>query len=322
MGIFSRFKKGLQKGAQAIQGAFATVTGKGRLDEDSLLQIEEAFYESDFGVETTEEILDSIREAHRTEKEFRGEDACKLARTILGRTLEGAEIELDLNQSNSPEVLCMIGVNGSGKTTTCAKLAHQLKAEGKKVVLGACDTFRAAATEQLKSWADRLDLEIVVGHHGADSAAVAFDAYSAGESRGRDLVVIDTAGRLHIKDNLMDELAKMKRVLRKRNENAPHHSWLVVDGSTGTNGLEQAKAFHEKFGLTGLVVTKLDGTAKGGALVSIYRQLKLPIYFIGLGESPEDLQPFSIEYYLDSIFPPVEGGEAEQGEISANVQTR
>ena len=311
MGIFSRFKKGFQKGAQAIQGAFATVTGNGRLDENSLLQIEEAFYESDFGVETTEEILDSIREAHRTEKEFKGHDACKLARTILGRTLEGAESELNLSQSNSPEVLCMIGVNGSGKTTTCAKLAHRLKAEGKKVVLGACDTFRAAATEQLKSWADRLDLEIVVGHHGADSAAVAFDAYSAGESRGQDLVVIDTAGRLHVKDNLMDELAKMGRVLRKRNENAPHHSWLVVDGSTGTNGLEQAKAFHEKFGLTGLVVTKLDGTSKGGALVSIYRQLKLPIYFIGLGESPEDLQPFSIEYYLDSIFPPVDGGEAE-----------
>ncbi len=311
MGIFSRFKKGLRKGAQAIQGTFATVTGKGRLDEDSLLQIEEAFYESDFGVETTEEILDSIREAHRAEKEFKGEDACKLARTILGRTLQGAESELKLSQSNSPEVLCMIGVNGSGKTTTCAKLAHRLKAEGKKVVLGACDTFRAAATEQLKSWADRLDLEIVVGHHGADSAAVAFDAYSAGESRGHDLVVVDTAGRLHVKDNLMDELAKMKRVLRKRNENAPHHSWLVVDGSTGTNGLEQAKAFHEKFGLTGLVVTKLDGTSKGGALVSIYRQLKLPIYFIGLGESPEDLQPFSIEYYLDSIFPPVDGGEAE-----------
>ena len=322
MGIFSRFKKGLQKGAQAIQGAFATVTGKGRLDENSLLQIEEAFYESDFGVETTEEILDSIREAHRTEKEFRGEDACKLARTILGRTLDGAEAELNLSQSNSPEVLCMIGVNGSGKTTTCAKLAHRLKAEGKKVVLGACDTFRAAATEQLKSWADRLDLEIVTGHHGADSAAVAFDAYSAGESRGHDLVVIDTAGRLHVKDNLMDELAKMGRVLRKRNENAPHHSWLVVDGSTGTNGLEQAKAFHEKFGLTGLVVTKLDGTAKGGALVSIYRELKLPIYFIGLGESPEDLQPFSIEYYLDSIFPPVVGGGAEQGKLSTNAQSR
>jgi len=304
MGIFSKFKRGLQRGAQTIQGAFASVTGKGKLDEESLLQIEEAFYESDFGVETTEEILDAIREAYRTEKEFRGEDAGVLARTVLKRTLAGSEAELKRGE-DLPEVLCLIGVNGSGKTTTCAKLAHRLKTEGSKVVLGACDTFRAAATEQLKSWADRLDLEIVTGHHGADSAAVAFDAYSAGESRGSDFVLIDTAGRLHVKDNLMDELAKMRRVLQKRKEHAPHHSWLVIDGSTGTNGLEQAKVFHQKFGLTGLVVTKLDGTAKGGALVSIYRELGLPIYFIGLGESPEDLQPFSIEYYLDSIFPPL-----------------
>jgi len=304
MGIFSKFKRGLQRGAQTIQGAFASVTGKGKLDEESLLQIEEAFYESDFGVETTEEILDAIREAYRTEKEFRGEDAGVLARTVLKRTLAGSEAELKRGE-DLPEVLCLIGVNGSGKTTTCAKLAHRLKTEGSKVVLGACDTFRAAATEQLKSWADRLDLEIVTGHHGADSAAVAFDAYSAGESRGSDFVLIDTAGRLHVKDNLMDELAKMRRVLQKRKEQAPHHSWLVIDGSTGTNGLEQAKVFHQKFGLTGLVVTKLDGTAKGGALVSIYRELGLPIYFIGLGESPEDLQPFSIEYYLDSIFPPL-----------------
>ena len=305
MGIFSKFKRGLKKGAQSIQGAFASVTGRGKLDEDSLLQIEEAFYESDFGVETTEEILDAIREAHRTEKEFRGEDAGVLARTVLKRTLAGSEAELKTGQLDLPEVVCLIGVNGSGKTTTCAKLAHRLKNEGSKVVLGACDTFRAAATEQLKSWADRLDLDIVSGHHGADSAAVAFDAYSAGESRGCDFVLIDTAGRLHVKDNLMDELAKMRRVLQKRNEHAPHHSWLVIDGSTGTNGLEQAKVLHQKFGLTGLVVTKLDGTAKGGALVSIYRELELPIYFIGLGESPEDLQPFSIEYYLDSIFPPL-----------------
>jgi len=304
MGIFSKFKRGLQKGAQSIQGAFASVTGKSKLDEDSLLQIEEAFYTSDFGVETTEEILDAIREAHQTEKEFRGEDAVVLARTVLRRTLSGSEAEFKRGE-DFPEVLCLIGVNGSGKTTTCAKLAHRLKSGGSKVVLGACDTFRAAATEQLKSWADSLDIEIVTGHHGADSAAVAFDAYSAGESRGCDFVLIDTAGRLHVKDNLMDELAKMKRVLQKRKEQAPHHSWLVIDGSTGTNGFEQAKVFHQKFGLTGLVVTKLDGTAKGGALVSIFRELKLPIYFIGLGESPEDLQPFSIEYYLDSIFPPL-----------------
>ena len=309
MGIFSRFKKGLQKGAQAVQGALSAVTGRGSLDEEGLLRIEEAFYESDFGVEATEEIMDSIREAHRSEKELRGEDAGKIARTVVERFLQGSEALFNLEPAKAPEVLCLIGVNGSGKTTTCAKLAHRLEKQGSKVVLGACDTFRAAATEQLKSWSDRLDLEIVAGHHGADSAAVAFDAYSAGESRGHDLVIIDTAGRLHVKENLMDELAKMKRVLQKRSEEAPHHSWLVIDGSTGTNVLEQAKAFHEKFGLTGLVVTKLDGTGKGGAVVSIYRQLKLPIYFIGLGESPEDLQPFSIEHYLDSIFPPVPIGE-------------
>ena len=181
-----------------------------------------------------------------------------------------------------------------------------MKAQGKSVALGACDTFRAAATEQLKAWASALDLKIIAGHHGSDSAAVAFDAYGAAESRGCDYLIVDTAGRLHVKDNLMEELAKMKRVLAKRNDRAPHHSWLVVDGSTGSNGLEQARVFNEKFGLTGIVVTKLDGTSKGGVLVSIYRELQLPIYFIGLGESPDDLQPFSIDNYLDSILPEIQ----------------
>jgi fused signal recognition particle receptor len=155
----------------------------------------------------------------------------------------------------------------------------------------------------LVSWAEQLDLQIVSGHHGADSAAVAFDAYSACESRNCDRLIIDTAGRLHVKENLMDELSKLKRVLQKRNASAPHHSWLVIDGSTGTNVIEQAKVFHEKFGLTGLVVTKLDGSSKGGALVSIFRNMRLPIYYVGLGEKPDDLQPFSIDYYLDSILP-------------------
>jgi fused signal recognition particle receptor len=306
MGIFSKFKKGFQKGASLIHGAFDTLSGKGRVDEDSLLEIEEAFYGSDFGVETTEEILDSIREAHRTDRELRAEGVGEIARKVLRTTLEGAEgVDHLGNSVNKPEVLCLIGVNGSGKTTTCAKLGYQLKATGRKVILGACDTFRAAATEQLKAWADRLELEVVSGHHGADSAAVAFDAYSAGESRGYDLVIIDTAGRLHVKEGLMDELAKMKRVLGKRNEQAPHHSWLVVDGSTGINGIEQARVFNEKFGITGLVVTKLDGSSKGGALVAIYRELKIPIFYVGLGESADDLQPFSIEQYLDSILPDV-----------------
>ena len=304
MGIFSKFKQGFKKGASVIQGALGTLSGKGRLDEDTLLDIEEAFYGSDFGVETTEEILESIREAHRNDRELRAEGVGQIARTVLRKTLEGSEGGDNLGKSmDKPEVLCLIGVNGSGKTTTCAKLGFQLKAAGRNIILGACDTFRAAATEQLMAWAKRLDLEIVTGHHGADSAAVAFDAYSAGESRGHDLVIIDTAGRLHVKEGLMDELAKMKRVLGKRNENAPHHSWLVIDGSTGTNGIEQARVFNEKFGLTGLVVTKLDGTSKGGALVAIYRELKIPIFYVGLGESPDDLQPFSVDQYLDSILP-------------------
>ncbi len=307
MGIFSKFKQGFQKGASVIQGAFDVISGKGRLDASSLLDLEEAFYASDFGVETTEEILNSIKEEHRNNKELRAEGVGEIARTVLREALCGAEGGDNLATSGEkPEVLCLIGVNGSGKTTTCAKLAYQLKNRGKSVLLGACDTFRAAATEQLKEWGNRLDLEIVSGHHGADSAAVAFDTYSAGHSRGRDLVIIDTAGRLHVKEGLMDELAKLKRVLGKRNENAPHHSWLVIDGSTGTNGIEQARVFNEKFGLTGLVITKLDGTSKGGALVAIYRELKLPIYFIGLGEAPGDLQPFKIDQYLESILPSIE----------------
>ncbi len=312
MGIFSKFRKGLSKGAQAVRGAFDVMSGRGRLDEDDLLDLEEALYESDFGVETTEEVLDGIREAHRKDKELRGKDALALARATLTRILDGSERTFTPGTVEAkPEVVCLVGVNGSGKTTTCAKLGHLWKEAGHSVLLGACDTFRAAATEQLKSWATRLELEIVAGHHGADAAAVAFDAYAAAESRGRDLLLLDTAGRLHVKDNLMEELHKLRRVLQKKNQDAPHQSWLVIDGSTGTNAIEQARVFHEKFGLDGLVVTKLDGTSKGGALVGIYRQIKLPIQFVGLGEAPDDLQPFSVEHYVNSILPSAKERGAE-----------
>lgn len=303
MGIISKFKSGFKKGADALQNALTKAVGRDVLDEEDLLDLEEAFYQSDFGVETTEEIISNIREAHRNEKHFRGEDANKIAREILRRILEGSEGVLSDSLESIPEVICLIGVNGSGKTTTSAKLGYSFKQNNSSSILAACDTFRAAATEQLVSWAEQLDLQIVSGHHGADSAAVAFDAYSACESRNCDRLIIDTAGRLHVKENLMDELSKLKRVLQKRNASAPHHSWLVIDGSTGTNVIEQAKVFHEKFGLTGLVVTKLDGSSKGGALVSIFRNMRLPIYYVGLGEKPDDLQPFSIDYYLDSILP-------------------
>ena len=303
MGILSKFKDGFKRGADVLQGTISKIVGGAILNEEDLLSLEEAFYEGDFGVETTEEIIDKIREAHKREKSLRGEDVNALAREILRRTLDGSEGRLLAKPNSKPEVICLIGVNGSGKTTTCAKLGYRFKSMNSSSLLAACDTFRAAATEQLLSWSERLDLQIVSGHHGSDSAAVAFDAYSACESRDFDRLIVDTAGRLHVKNNLMDELYKLKRVLQKRNPSAPHHSWLVIDGSTGTNVIEQARVFHEKFGLTGLVVTKLDGSSKGGALVSIYRSMNLPIYFVGLGEKPEDLQPFTIDYYLDSILP-------------------
>ena len=201
-----------------------------------------------------------------------------------------------------PSVIALIGVNGSGKTTTAAKLGWRLKQDGRTVIIAAGDTFRAAAIEQLKTWSQRLDLELISSHTGADAAAVAFDAWQAAKARNRDFLIIDTAGRLHTKSNLMDELAKIRRVLQKHDPAAPQHRWLVVDGSLGANSIEQAKAFHQSFGLTGLVVTKLDGTSRGGALVGIYRQLKIPIYFIGLGEQAEDLQPFSVDNYVRAVF--------------------
>jgi len=303
MGLFSKFKKGLSKGSALLQGAFDRVSGRSSLSEEDFLDLEEVFYACDFGPETTEEILSSIQKAFKKDKEFKGDDARKVARAVLAKVLEHSEGRLSETSLSKPEVICLIGVNGSGKTTTCAKLGNRFSEAGKSLTLGACDTFRAAATEQLKSWANRLDLEIVSGHHGGDAAAVAFDAYSSAQAKGRDYLLLDTAGRLHVKDHLMEELAKLRRVLQNRDPECPQHSWLVVDGSTGTNGLSQAKLFHEKFGLTGLVVTKLDGTSKGGALVSIYRELKIPVYFLGLGEQPDDLQPFSIDAYLDSLLP-------------------
>ncbi len=306
MGLFSKFKKGLSKGSELLQGAIDRVSGRGSLSEDDLFDLEEAFYSCDFGPETTEDILSQVQLAHRNNKDLRGEDVRQIARTVLAEVLLGSEGRLEA-PSAKPEVICLIGVNGSGKTTTSAKLGHLFTQDGKTVLLGACDTFRAAATEQLKAWSTRLNLDLVSGHHGADAAAVAYDAHSSASSKACDYLLLDTAGRLHVKEHLMEELSKLKRVLQKKDSSCPHHSWLVIDGSTGTNGVAQAKIFHEKFGLTGLVITKLDGTSKGGALVSIYRELKLPVYFLGLGEQPDDLQPFSVEAYLDSLLPELVG---------------
>jgi len=303
-GLFRKFKEGLKKTTPNFAKVFEKVGGifaGKKLDAGSIDELEEALYGADFGVETTVEIINEIKAAYKENKELRGLDAARMGATVLKRVLEGAEGRVDLS-GDVPTVICLLGVNGAGKTTTSAKLAYWFREEGHESLLGACDTFRAAANEQIAVWAERLQLDIVSSHHGADSASVAFDAYEACRNRGRQVLILDTAGRLHTKSNLMEELKKISRVLKKHDEHAPHHSWLVVDGSIGSNSIEQARVFHRDFGLTGIVVTKLDGTSRGGALVGIYRELKLPIYFVGLGEQAEDLQPFSIDYYVNAIF--------------------
>ncbi len=302
-GLFKKFKEGLQKTVAAIATKTRGLFGGRKIDAASLDELEEALYTADFGVETTTEILAEIKKAYGSDKELQGRQAAEIGAAVLKRVLAGAEGVLDTKTKPvNPVVIAMIGVNGSGKTTTSAKLAWKLKEDGRTVTLAACDTFRAAAVEQLKTWATRLDLEIVASHTGADSASVAFDAWQAAKSRGKDFLIVDTAGRLHTKTNLMEELAKIRRVLQKNDPTAPQHRWLVVDGSLGSNSIEQARVFHQSFGLTGLVVTKLDGTSRGGAIVGIYRQLKIPIYFLGLGEQAEDLQPFSAENYAKAVF--------------------
>jgi fused signal recognition particle receptor len=301
LSLFKKFRDGLAKTVSAISSKTHGLFGGKAIDAASLSTLEEALFSADFGVETTAEILAEIKAATRKDKALEGRQAAEIGAEVLRRALAGSEGKAE-KAPTKPTVIVLIGVNGSGKTTTAAKLAWKLKQDGDSVLIAACDTFRAAAIEQLKSWAQRLDLELVSTKPGADAAAVAFDAVQAAKSRGRDWVIIDTAGRLHTKDNLMVELSKIRRVVAKIDPSAPHHSWLVVDGSLGGNSVEQAKAFHKSFGLTGLIVTKLDGTSRGGALVAIWRELKLPIVFVGLGEQPEDLQAFSAENYAAAVF--------------------
>ncbi len=303
--ILRKFKEGLAKTVAVIATRTHGLFGGRRIDAASVGELEDALYAADFGVATTREIIAEIKEAYRKDPELKGRQAAEIGATVLRRILEGSEGRLDPKAklpSGLPLVIALIGVNGSGKTTTCAKLGARIKEEGGSVILAAADTFRAAAVEQLRTWAQRLGLEVVASHTGADAAAVAFDAWQAARSRGCDVLIVDTAGRLHTKDNLMAELAKIRRVLQKNDPDAPHHRWLVVDGSLGANSIEQARVFHKSFGLTGLVVTKLDGTSRGGALVGIYRELKIPIFFLGLGEKAEDLQAFSAENYANAVF--------------------
>jgi fused signal recognition particle receptor len=279
------------------------LTGDRPVDPAVLAQLESALLSADIGVSTTREILAALRQ-QVNERAITGSGALKaeLKNQIVRVLTPPAAAATDGKASTAPRVLFIVGVNGTGKTTTIGKLAHRLKKEGATVILGAADTFRAAAIEQLEVWARRAGVELIKQKPGADPAAVVFDALSAARARSADAVIIDTAGRLHTKSNLMAELEKMKRTAAKLVPGAPHDILLVMDATTGQNGLSQAREFTSHVGVTGIVLTKLDGTAKGGIVVAIARELGLPIRFVGTGEKIDDLVPFDAQTYVNSLF--------------------
>ncbi len=301
MGFFANLGKGLKKTRDSlVKQIEQAASGFGKIDEELFEEITDILIMADIGVSTSEKIVESLREQVREKgitdpAEIRG-----LLKATLAEMLAGGE-ELDL--STKPSVVLVIGVNGVGKTTTIGKLAARFTGEGKKVLLGAADTFRAAAIEQLEVWAERAGCGLVKHAEGSDPAAVVYDTISAGKARGADVIICDTAGRLHNKKNLMDELAKITRVVNREAEGCAMEFLLVVDASTGQNGVNQAKLFSEAAGsITGIVLTKLDGTAKGGVVVAIKDQLGIPVKFIGVGEGVEDLRPFDSNEFVDALF--------------------
>ena len=300
MGILDKFRSGLRRTKEKLSHEISRiVTGSPRLNDDMLEEIEFVLIGADLGMLMTQRILSSVKDKYESQGSD-GVDVLEVARReVSGSFNEGI---VGLKQEHEVTVVSLVGVNGTGKTTTSAKLANRVKSDGLTPILAACDTFRAAAVEQLKEWGGRLDVPVIAGGYGADPAAIAHDAVSAAISRKADYLFIDTAGRLHTKSNLMQELEKLHRVIGGQAEGAPHEVLLVVDATTGMNALNQAREFHKAVPLTGLVVTKLDGTSKGGMVVAIHDELGLPIKFIGLGEQADDLQPFDPDKFAEALF--------------------
>jgi fused signal recognition particle receptor len=304
-----KIKDGLTKTREGLLGKVTRlVTAKAVVDDDVLEKVEEALIAADVGVDNTMQIMEAIRARVKVD---RYRDAAELEHLLRDeirrqfsddRLQQGSDVSL-LSESR-PYVIMIVGVNGVGKTTTIGKLAHNYRRQGYSVTIAAADTFRAAANEQLDIWAQRSGASIIRQQPGADPAAVAFDAVKSATAQGTNVVIIDTAGRLHTKVNLMEELKKIKRVLSKQDSHVPHEVLLVIDASTGQNGLQQARAFGKAVDITGLVLTKLDGTAKGGIVLAISRALNVPIRFIGVGEQIDDLQPFNREIFVDALFAP------------------
>jgi fused signal recognition particle receptor len=301
MGLFAKFKAGLAKThAKLTHELKRIVTRSPKLTAESLEEIEHALIAADLGMAMTAQITDAVKKAYESQGAA-GMDYLAIARAEIEKTLSSNQPALKKNPAGVT-VVSIVGVNGTGKTTTSAKLAHLINSQKQTALLAACDTFRAAAIEQLKLWGQRLKVEVVAGAYGADAAAVAHDAVTAAQARKADYLFIDTAGRLHTKHNLMQELHKLHRVIGKQLAGAPHEVLLVLDGSTGMNALNQAREFNKAVPLTGLIVTKLDGTSKGGMVVAIQKELGLPIKFIGLGEQPDDLQPFDAKQFAQALF--------------------
>lgn len=310
--LFSTDKKEtLDKSLEKTKATFFSklskaVAGKSKVDDDVLDNLEEILVASDVGVNTTLKIITRIEKRVAEDKYLGTEELNQILRDeiggLLSETNRGEATEFDIPKDKKPYVLMVVGVNGVGKTTTIGKLAYQFKKAGYKVVLGAADTFRAAAIDQLQVWADRVDVPIVRQNMGSDPASVAFDTLQSAVAQDADIVIIDTAGRLHNKINLMNELTKVKRVMQKVVEDAPHDVLLVLDGSTGQNAFEQAKQFTAATEVTSLAVTKLDGTAKGGVVIGISDQFQIPVKYIGVGEGIEDLQVFNKYEFVDSFF--------------------
>lgn len=301
---FKRLVKGLAKTKAGLFGKIRTAIGlHKKIDEDLLEEIEEILIKSDIGVSTTQKIIEGLVEANKAEKPEGEEEILALLKREIEKVFANGDMSTSFfDIDTKPYVIMIVGVNGTGKTTSIGKMARYFAANGKNVLLAACDTFRAAAVEQLEIWAQRADCGIVKSNPGGDSAAVAFDALQAARSRDTDVVIIDTAGRLHTKVNLLEELKKIKRVLGKALPGSPHETLLVIDATTGQNGIQQVKVFDEALELTGLILTKLDGTAKGGVVVAIADQFDVPVKFIGLGEKLDDLDEFSRKDFVEALF--------------------
>jgi fused signal recognition particle receptor len=296
--ILSKWKSGLARTSKATFGQLATLFGATEITDDTWEKLEALLIHADIGVDTTINIIDKLEDRVDREGIIKASDLNAILRDELRAHIETSPV---IQFSDKPAIILIVGVNGSGKTTTIAKLGKRFSSQGKQVLLGAADTFRAAGVDQLEVWAERIELPIISGQLGGDAGAVAFDTVQAAIARKSDIAIIDTAGRLHTRYNLMEELKKVYRVVGKALPGAPHAVWLVMDATTGQNALQQARAFKETVNITGVILAKLDSSARGGMALAIQKELGLPILFAGLGEQPDDLQPFDADLFISGL---------------------